>query len=845
MNKPDDQPQITPNNKNISDSQHYKLPNCARCGQISNPKHSCVCNARYYCNLNCKANDFKNHYAKCPFNGLDSPNIIRSDESKYGQVGLENKLNSCYINTTIQCLSCYWEFTNYFLTDKYLQHLNKENPIGSKGLIAQSFSNIIKQLIYGKKNLYFPLNFLLIFSVSQGIFPLGQQHDSQEFLMYLLDTLHEDLNKVKKKPFIENKNTINGFIEDNIISKTEWNNFLRRNQSLIVDLFYGQFKSEILCPDVNICGFISKKFDVFTCLSLPITKHENYYYVKCYFMFYGTNNPWFYISIPFIHINNSIMVLRKKISKLINIHPMSFFVLMYHHSKKIYQYQSIKEKIIISCEQDITLDNDVSYYIIQINPDLFKDKTIKNEYEITGEKNKDTIEKNYQELFKEELEDPKEDINNNNRLKSNNFKIGQNGTFYNYSFYYPNLYNINLSTKGINNKSFGKVCVDNYYGFDPNSYIHIPVYIKNPKNFREKENSLHFILTFDLNASTVDVHKTLFKYLLPTIKRTIINIHINSNESIDLAQIDDYFPNLTEISSSKKMNSQIRDNIMNKYLYKVYINEEMNILLPYDNSKSLGEVVKAFNKNQDSTQTDYENDNSFYFLSFEQRELIQNRNNNFALYVFSDKNLDLFRFENLEKNQKSVKPKKNTKLYLEDLIFNFTKWEVLDETNAVICEKCKKKQKAQKRIQIFKCPYYLIIQLKRFNNFRKDCSFVQFPLYNLDMSKFSCSYDESNLPMLYDLVSVINHNGGIDSGHFFAFCKNAITKEWFKFDDDNFKKINEEKDIIENTAYVLFYRRKGLEKYFDMNEQYNKPFENIPEQKPRKTFTHSSTNDGT
>ena len=113
------------------------------------------------------------------------------------------------------------------------------------------------------------------------------------------------------------------------------------------------------------------------------------------------------------------------------------------------------------------------------------------------------------------------------------------------------------------------------------------------------------------------------------------------------------------------------------------------------------------------------------------------------------------------------------------------------------------------------------------------------------MSKFSCSYDESNLPMLYDLVSVINHHGGIDSGHFFAFCKNAITKEWFKFDDNNFKKINEEKDIIENTAYVLFYRRKGLEKYFDMNEQYNKPFENIPEQKPRKTFTQSSTKDGT
>lgn len=29
------------------------------------------------------------------------------------------------------------------------------------------------------------------------------QHDSQELLGYLLDGLHEDLNRVKKKPYVE------------------------------------------------------------------------------------------------------------------------------------------------------------------------------------------------------------------------------------------------------------------------------------------------------------------------------------------------------------------------------------------------------------------------------------------------------------------------------------------------------------------------------------------------------------------------------------------------------------------------------------------------------------------
>ena len=34
-----------------------------------------------------------------------------------------------------------------------------------------------------------------------------QQHDSQELLTFLLDGLHEDLNRVKKKPYIELKDS--------------------------------------------------------------------------------------------------------------------------------------------------------------------------------------------------------------------------------------------------------------------------------------------------------------------------------------------------------------------------------------------------------------------------------------------------------------------------------------------------------------------------------------------------------------------------------------------------------------------------------------------------------------
>ncbi len=34
-----------------------------------------------------------------------------------------------------------------------------------------------------------------------------QQHDSQEFLSFLLDGLHEDLNRVHEKPYVELKDS--------------------------------------------------------------------------------------------------------------------------------------------------------------------------------------------------------------------------------------------------------------------------------------------------------------------------------------------------------------------------------------------------------------------------------------------------------------------------------------------------------------------------------------------------------------------------------------------------------------------------------------------------------------
>ena len=91
------------------------------------------------------------------------------------------------------------------------------------------------------------------------------QQDSQELLSYLLDGLHEDLNRIKKKPIVQSLDYKNQPDED--FSSQSWSNYLKRNHSIIIDLFAGQYKSKVTCPT---CKVISITFDPFLYVSLPI-----------------------------------------------------------------------------------------------------------------------------------------------------------------------------------------------------------------------------------------------------------------------------------------------------------------------------------------------------------------------------------------------------------------------------------------------------------------------------------------------------------------------------------------------------------------------------------------------
>jgi ubiquitin C-terminal hydrolase len=86
-----------------------------------------------------------------------------------------------------------------------------------------------------------------------------------EFLVILLDSLHEELNIRMKKPYIEKPSSNRR--EESELAVECWANFLHRNWSFIAFLFYGQMKSRLVC---NICHNERISFDEFSTLSLPL-----------------------------------------------------------------------------------------------------------------------------------------------------------------------------------------------------------------------------------------------------------------------------------------------------------------------------------------------------------------------------------------------------------------------------------------------------------------------------------------------------------------------------------------------------------------------------------------------
>jgi ubiquitin C-terminal hydrolase len=91
-----------------------------------------------------------------------------------------------------------------------------------------------------------------------------------ELLRFLLDGLHEDLNRVSVKPKYQE---LPGEGDPNKIAAEWWNYNLSRDSSVITDYFSGQLISTITCGS---CRHKTYSADTFLDLPLPIPDSRSY-----------------------------------------------------------------------------------------------------------------------------------------------------------------------------------------------------------------------------------------------------------------------------------------------------------------------------------------------------------------------------------------------------------------------------------------------------------------------------------------------------------------------------------------------------------------------------------------
>uniref|UniRef100_A0A8B9M8Z1 ubiquitinyl hydrolase 1 n=1 Tax=Accipiter nisus TaxID=211598 RepID=A0A8B9M8Z1_9AVES len=196
------------------------------------------------------------------------PRPAGGPEAVPGVAGLRNHGNTCFMNAILQCLSNTELFAEFLALEQFrggpppaAPSPAADGPPPAPGEVTEQLAQLVRALWTLEYTPQHSRDFKNIVSKNAMQYRGNAQHDAQEFLLWLLDRVHEDLNNVVNYSGMP---PLKPPLEDDVLLEGP---AFPISSTFVQELFQAQYRSSLTCPH---CQKQSNTFDPFLCISLPI-----------------------------------------------------------------------------------------------------------------------------------------------------------------------------------------------------------------------------------------------------------------------------------------------------------------------------------------------------------------------------------------------------------------------------------------------------------------------------------------------------------------------------------------------------------------------------------------------
>lgn len=192
------------------------------------------------------------------------------DRLKLPRTGLTNFGVTCYMNSTIQCLSATVSMSRFFIDNRFRYYVQR-NWKGSQGVMPGLYANLTRSLWKNDVEVIMPTSFRNFCGRLNREWAIDRQQDAKEFFDFLVDCLHEDLNvnwqRTPLRPLTFSEEMQRERMPMTRVSRIEWDRYSHREESFISSLFAGQHASRLRC---TTCRQTSTTYEAFYSISVEI-----------------------------------------------------------------------------------------------------------------------------------------------------------------------------------------------------------------------------------------------------------------------------------------------------------------------------------------------------------------------------------------------------------------------------------------------------------------------------------------------------------------------------------------------------------------------------------------------